>query len=222
MLPRVILHNALSLDGRMDGFAADLEQYYGLIGQWKEDATLSGSQTILAMPDEVPPEDDSAFEPPEYSPGDERALLVIPDSLGRVRCWHYLRQLPYWRDWVALVSETTPKDYLDYLQKRHIRFHVVGKDKVDFRAALEALNTCYGVKTVRMDSGGILNGVLLRAGLVSEISVLVYPVMVGGTSQRSLFHAPDLTGPEGVIPLKLVHVEQFPNQAVWLRYEVVK
>ena len=32
---------------------------------------------------------------------------------------------------------------------------------------------------MRVDSGGALNGALLRAGLVDEISLLVHPVLVG-------------------------------------------
>lgn len=32
MLPRVILHNAISLDGKNEGFEPDLGQYYGLAG----------------------------------------------------------------------------------------------------------------------------------------------------------------------------------------------
>ena len=47
MLPRVILHNAVSLDGRIDGFPIDLQQYYALAATWKEDATLAGSETFL-------------------------------------------------------------------------------------------------------------------------------------------------------------------------------
>jgi len=69
---------------------------------------------------------------------------------------------------------------------------------------------------------GRLNGVLFRAGLVDEVSVLVNPCLVGGTSPRSIFVAPDLTSPEGVIPLKLLHVETLQDNVVWLRYEVVK
>lgn len=47
MLPKVILHNAVSLDGRIDGFPLDLYQYYKLAASWKEDATLAGSDTFL-------------------------------------------------------------------------------------------------------------------------------------------------------------------------------
>lgn len=220
MLPRVILFNAVSLDGRTTGFPADLGQFYGLASHWKEDATLVGAGTILGSGDEAPPEDESAFVPPQVNPDDTRPLLVIPDSRGRVRSWHALLQWPYWRDAVALVSRSTPEEYLSYLRKRHVGYIVAGDDHVDLRLALDELNARYGTKVVRADSGGTLNGVLLRAGLVDEVSILIYPCLVGGTTQQSIFRAPDLPSMEGVIGLKLVHHEKLDGDAVWLRYEV--
>jgi hypothetical protein len=48
MMPHVILFNGMSLDGRIDGFAIDLGQFYELAAsRWREDATLVGSDTIL-------------------------------------------------------------------------------------------------------------------------------------------------------------------------------
>ena len=90
------------------------------------------------------------------------------------------------------------------------------------RAVLEELAARYGVEVVRVDSGGVLNGALLRAGLVDEVSVLINPCLVGGTSPRSIFVAPDLISGEGVIPLKLTHVESVADDSLWLRYELVK
>ena len=170
MLPRIILHNAISLDGRINGFPIDLRQYYELAATWKEDATLAGSQTFLSAASEAPPEDKSAFLPPEVDPHDHRPLLVIPDSRGRIRTWHYLKSLPYWRLFVALCTESTPKDYLNYLKEKHVDCINAGEDRVDLRDALEELNLRYGVKVVRVDAGGTLNGLLLRQGLVSEVS----------------------------------------------------
>jgi hypothetical protein len=46
--------------------------------------------------------------------------------------------------------------------------------------------------------------------------------LTGGTTPRSMFVAPDLTSPDGIIPLKLVHVEAVRGDTVWLRYEVIK
>jgi len=224
MLPKVILFNGVSVDGRMDWFAGDVGLYYELAGRWGADAMLSGSETMLAAyaAVDVPEEDESAFEPPEMDPNDPRQRLVVVDSRGRIRNWHQIRDEPYWRDPVVLCSDATPQEYIDYLEKRHVDTIVVGDDRVDLRAALEALSARYGVKTIRVDSGGVLNGALLRAGLVTEVSVLITPHLVGGTSPRSLFTAPDLTSPDGVIPLRLIHVEEVRDGVVWLRYEVAR
>jgi 2,5-diamino-6-(ribosylamino)-4(3H)-pyrimidinone 5'-phosphate reductase len=147
---------------------------------------------------------------------------VVVDSRGRFLYWQRIRREPYWRDAVALCSHSTPQTYLDYLQKSHIEYILAGDDRVDLRGALEELSARYQVQIVRVDSGGILNGVLLRAGLVDEVSVLVDPCLVGGTTPRSIFVAPDLTSAEGVIPLRLIHVENVKGDTVWLRYEVLK
>lgn len=231
MLPRVILHNAVSLDGRINGFPIDLNQYYELTATWNEDATLAGSQTFLSAESEAPPEDESAFLPPEVDPNDHRPLLVIPDSRGRIRTWHYLRSLPYWRHFVALCSENTPKDYLNYLKERHLDCIIAGEDRVNLREALEELNLRYGVKVVRVDAGGTLNGLLLRQRLVNEVSLLIYPSLVGGETPSSIFRAQDLpaltsaqiaagTVSEGAISLRLIETERLKGDIMWLRYEV--
>ena len=222
MLPRIILHNAVSLDGRIDWFGPDVAQFYELASRWHEDATLAGSNTIYDPEEDQPDEDEAEFEPPKQSSDDQRPLLVVPDSGGRVRNWHVLRKWPYWRDTVALCSLSTPAAYLDYLRERHVEYIIAGHDHVDLRAALEELNARHGVKVVRVDSGGTLNGALLRAGLVDEVSVLINPCLVGGTTPRSFFRAPDLTGPEGVIQLQLSHLEKLEGDIVWLRYDVVR
>ncbi len=221
MLPRVIMHNASSVDGRIDGFTPDLGLFYGLVSRWKEDATLAGSETILKA--EHPPEEvEEAVDPPKRDPEDSRPLLVVPDSRGRVRFWSYLRKQPYWRDVVVLCCRSTPRSYLDYLEKMHVDHLVAGDDHVDFRVALAELNARYGVRTVRVDSGGTLNGVLLRAGLVDEVSVLISPTLVGGPASLSLFKVPDPAAPPRAIPLKLVDLQKLEGDAVWLRYEVLR
>lgn len=221
MLPRVVLHNAVSVDGRIDGFNVDMGLYYGLIGLWKEDATLVGSETILAAP-EAEPDGEVAPGTVARDPEDTRALLVVPDSQGRIRGWNWWRNQPYWRDVVVLCSKTTPASYLDYLESRGVAHLVAGEDRVDLRTALEELSARFGVKSVRVDSGGSLNGALLRAGLVDEVSVLIGPTLVGGVSARSIFRAPDPVVPEGAISVRLIHLEKLDGDHVWLRYELAR
>jgi 2,5-diamino-6-(ribosylamino)-4(3H)-pyrimidinone 5'-phosphate reductase len=223
MLPRLIVHNAVSLDGRIEGFPADVGLYYELTERWKVDAHLAGCDTILQMEAEIPDVDDSVIEPPSPADSsDTRPLLVVPDSRGRLRRWRGIRQMPYWRGAVALCSRSTPQEYLENLIKWHVPYLVAGEDYVDLGAALELLNLHFGVRTVHVDSGGTLSGVLLRAGLVDEVSVLIHPQLVGGVGPRPFFRAPHLGGSRGVIPLHLTHLERMRDDIVWLRYQVLR
>ncbi len=222
MLPRVIIHNAVSLDGRMDWFTPDVGLYYELAARWKADAMLAGSETVLTSAEQSQATDEEEYEVPEKRKDARLPWLVVPDSRGRVRSWSRLRREPYWRDVVVLCSRTTPAEYIEHLEQRQIDHIVAGDERVDLRAALEELNACYGVESVRVDAGGTLNGVLLRAGLVDEVSVLISPSLVGGTTPNSIFRAPDLTSPSDVINLRLIHVERLRNDTVWMRYEVVR
>lgn len=222
MLPEVILHTAVSLDGRITGFPADLETYYGLAARWNPDAVLFGSETVLcAIRDnpalEVPPEHEELFRPPESTP-DPRPLLVIADSRGRIRCWDAIRRWPYMRDVLALCSESTPQEYLDYLAEQKIGVIRAGTGRIDMKSGLEELNRQYGVATVRADSGGTLNSVLLGTGLVREVSVLIHPFLAGGEPGPSMFD-PVKAGIPGLrVPLILQNHEVLENGLIWVRY----
>ncbi|MFA5268672.1 MAG: RibD family protein [Methanoregula sp.] len=224
MLPRVILHIATSLDGRITNFPADLELYYGLAAQWNPDAILFGSETILAAvradPSlEVPPEHEELFTPPKDTE-DTRPLLVIADSRGRVRCWDVIRKWPYMRDVLALCSTSTPQEYLGYLADRRIATIVAGGDHIDMRAALETLNRKFGVKVLRVDSGGTLNSVLLHAGLVDEVSVLIHPFIAGGKADPTMSDPLKAGIPELQVPLRLQSAEVVGDGVIWARYRV--
>jgi 2,5-diamino-6-(ribosylamino)-4(3H)-pyrimidinone 5'-phosphate reductase len=225
MLPKVILHTATSLDGRITNFPADLEIYYGLAAQWNPDAILFGSETILAAvradPSlEVPPEHAEMFAPPKDAKTDPRPLLVIADSRGRVRCWDTIRKWPYMRDVIALCSTSTPQEYLGYLADWRIGTIVAGDDHIDMRAALESLNRKYGVRVLRVDSGGTLNSVLLHAGLVDEVSVLIHPLIAGGKADPTLSDPLKAGIPELQVPLRLQSAEVVGEGIVWARYRV--
>lgn len=221
--PKVIIFNGLSLDGRMDfgSGAIDMGLYYELASRWNADAMLSGSNTMLASNMAGIEEPDVYNPPAEYHPLAVPRMVVV-DSRGRIRNWNYLRSQPYWHELTVLCSRSTPQEYLDLLNHCSIPYIVAGDDQVDLAEGLEQLNTRFGVQTVRVDSGGILNGALLRAGLVDEVSVLIDPCLVGGTSLRTWFTAPDLSSGDEVTHLRLIHCEQVRENVVWLKYEVVR
>jgi 2,5-diamino-6-(ribosylamino)-4(3H)-pyrimidinone 5'-phosphate reductase len=225
MIPNVILHTAMSLDGRITNFPADLELYYALAAQWNPDAILFGSETVLAAARtdpslQVPPEHEEMFTPPKTAEKDPRPLLVIADSRGRVRCWDAIRKWPYMRDVMALCSGSTPAEYLGYLKGRRIGTIVAGNDRIDMRAALEMLYRDYGVKVLRVDSGGTLNSVLLHTGVVSEVSVLIHPYIAGGKPDPTLSDPLKAGIPDLQVPLRLLSTEVVGNGVIWARYVV--
>lgn len=241
-LPRVVLHMAVSLDGRHDWFTPDIGLFYEHVGRWHEDVTLAGADTMLAAKaeltaaaedaaaagdasdhaDDAAPTTPAAGDGDQASGADRRPLLVVPDSRGRIDFWPALRAQPYWRDVFVLCSQATPREHLERLDEQGVGYFVAGDDHVDLGAALAHLGKRFGAGTVRVDAGGRLNGALLRAGLVDEISLLVSPVLVGGTSPRSFFRAPDLESADGLIPLRLTGVETLRDDHVWLRYEIAR
>lgn len=241
VLPRIIIHNGVSVDGRMDWdwFNLDLGLYYELAGRFGAQAILSGSNTMAkalseAIPENQPaeamaPDSAEAANVSEGAPDEDTQpgedayrWMVVVDSKGRLRNLHHIRQTPYWHDTIVLCAESTPADYLAYLDEHGFTTIVSGREQVDLRAALARLAEQFQVKVIRVDSGGVLNGVLLRAGLVDEISLLVTPTLVGGNSPRSIFVAPDLTSAEDIIDLRLIHLEALRDGHVWLRYEVIR
>jgi 2,5-diamino-6-(ribosylamino)-4(3H)-pyrimidinone 5'-phosphate reductase len=224
MLPRVILHVATSLDGRITNFPANLDLYYTLAATWKPDAILFGSETVVAAVREnpsleVPQEHEDLFTPPEGAE-DTRPLLVIADSRGRVRCWDAIRTWPYMRDLLAFCSAATPKEYLDYLAERRIDAIIAGEDRIDMREALSELNRRHGVKTVRVDSGGTLNSVLLEAGVIAEVSVLLHPFLAGGKPDPTMFDPVKAGFPDLQVSLQLIRTEVVGDGLVWARYSV--
>ena len=222
-LPRLVVHVAVSLDGRTSssppaasGFPTDIGLFYELADSWKEDATLAGCDTLLAAtPDEAKPLD------PLPARDLNLPLLVVPDSRARMKHWQYWLSQPFWRGAVALCSRRTPAAYLAELAALGVETIIAGEEHVDYRLALVELRANHGVEVVRVDSGGALIGALLRSGLVDEVSVLAHPFLCGSAPELSFFRPGNEPRPE-VISLALRAVEVPCNDIVWLRYDVVR
>ena len=219
MKPYVIIQNSTSADGRIDWFKGDVGLYYQIAAELQTDATLTGTDTLLSggdvSVDELPND-----QPQEKMEG--AGWLVVTDSRGRVADWDSLRKHPYWKDIIVLCSRSTPKGYIKALKGKKMNYIVEGDDRVDLARSLEMLSDEYGIKRMRLDSGGTLNGAMLRQGLVNEVILLINPYMVGGISAKSCYRAPDLESLDGVIDLKLISSRRMKGGVQQLRYQVVQ
>jgi riboflavin biosynthesis pyrimidine reductase len=72
-----------------------------------------------------------------------------------------------------------------------------------------------------LEGGGRINGGMLRAGLIDEVSVLVAPVVDGRMGTPAVFDFDGDEGPEAPrYRLALQAVEQRVDDVLWLRYHV--
>ena len=217
MLPKIILHNSVSLDGSLTNFEPNMGLHYQISGKYKADAHLIGSNTVRVGVElyggDVPPEEKTDFRRAERD--ENLPYWVIPDTKGILKgLLHMCKRFEFCRDVIVLVSEETPAKYVRHLEERNYDYHIVGKKYVDLGRALELLSEKYGVKTVLADTGRILGNLLLNQGFVTEISLLIHPVIVGTTSYNMFSNANKTS------KLKLCKKETLEKNYVWLVYTV--
>ncbi|UCE08137.1 MAG: dihydrofolate reductase family protein [bacterium] len=217
MLPKIVIHNSISIDGSLTNFEPNMGLHYQIAGNYKPDIHLIGSNTIKTGIEMygtgVPPEEKSDFE--KQKRDENLPLWVIIDTKGGLKgLLHTCRRFEFCKDVIVLVSEKTPKAYLEHLEERNYDYHIVGQDQVDLKKALNLLAEKYDVKTALTDAGKILGNLLLNQGLVSEVSLLMHPVIVGNKSYNMFG---DIK--ENLI-LKLVKSEVLENEYTWLVYKV--
>ena len=215
MKPEIIIHNSVSLDGSLTGFMPDMELHYRIAGQYKPDAHLIGSATVIAgnemFGESIPQELPGDFEQPVRD-----SMLpwwIIVDSGAKLKgMLHTCRRFEYCRDAILLVSHATPAEYINHLKERNYRFIVAGEDKVDINHALELLNKQFGTNKILTDTGMVLGNLLIDQKLVNEISLLIHPLIVGKACY------PVFSDAAGIINLRLKKSESFENGCVWNVY----
>ncbi len=222
MFPKIITHNAVSLDGSISGFAIDLEKYYAVAGKLQPDAMLVGSSTaksgIEMYSDGIPDERPGDFVKPRITQDDKRPYWVIPDHNGLLQGrLHIFRQFEHCKDVIILLTEKSPESYVKYLMERNYDVIISGHEEVDLKTSLEILANKYDCKTVMTDSGGNLNKALLEAGLVDEISLVINPTLVD-EHHLKLFRNLNLSTKP--VQLELISLESAEN-LVLVRYKVV-
>ncbi len=115
---------------------------------------------------------------------------------------------------IAVLTERVSDDYLAFLRGKQISYVFGGKTEVNLARVLEKLGSKFGIKRLLLEGGGKINGTLLAADLIDELSVLVVPVADGSVGSPSLFDAGERSKARA---LKLMSVEQ-RGDFVWLRY----
>jgi riboflavin biosynthesis pyrimidine reductase len=117
---------------------------------------------------------------------------------------------------VAVLTARVADQYLASLREKGVSYLFAGTGDIDLPLALAKIGTMFGVRTLMLEGGGSLNGSMLRAGLVDELSLLIAPVADGRTGTPTITDV----GSGAFTPraMTLEQVERREGGVVWLRY----
>ena len=124
---------------------------------------------------------------------------------------------------IVAMSEDAPADYAAHLAQLGVNYIAVGKGAVDLVRMAESLSSKFGVERLALVGGGAINGAMLQAGLVDEVSVIVGAGIDGRNGQPTLFSGM-ADAQQGWEPtrLRLQGAARVGAEAVWLRYDVMR
>lgn len=111
------------------------------------------------------------------------------------------------------------------LKEKHPNLEVIYfQDKINFTDLFTNLKGKYQVERVTIQSGGLLNSELLRAGLIDEISLVIAPCLIGGTETPSLIGGRSLHGEEDLRKVRTLVLKDclvLKDSYIHLTYKVV-
>jgi len=95
--------------------------------------------------------------------------------------------------------------------------------KIDFKDLFKKLKVKYNVKRVTIQSGGTLNSILIREGLIDRISFVFAPCLIGGKNTSTLVDGKDLISESDlkkIKSLKLHKIKRLRDNYLHLIYYV--
>lgn len=226
--PYIICHMVTSIDGKVTGdFLLDAacenatEEYYRINREYKADAFACGSVTMRGSFTGEDMLDLSAFEgskvPREDYVADETATYyaVSFDRTGSVP-WKASRisdEDPGYDNAhiIEVLCEKASDGYLAYLRSIGVSYIFAGKDEMKVTLAVQKLYSIFGIKTLLLEGGSIINGAFQREQLVDELSLVQAPT-IAGTEGKSLFYNSDMENYE------LIKVESGKQGVIRMNY----
>ncbi|MCM1141745.1 MAG: dihydrofolate reductase family protein [Muribaculum sp.] len=124
---------------------------------------------------------------------------------------------------LVVLGKNATTDYIAALEEKGISYLVV-EDALNLKDVFTLINRHFNVNTISLQGGGIIDGAMLAQGLISELSLVIYPGIDGLTTSPSIFeylgHSEER--PADGQTLELLSVEQKSHGIVWLRYKFHK
>jgi len=123
------------------------------------------------------------------------------------------------------VVTNNPKHPAIALRKEYNNLEIIYYEtEIDFADLLVKLKKNYATEKITVESGGTLNSMFFRSGLIDHIKIVVAPLIVGGKDTSSLVDGFSLTDPTELHLLKalrLKNCEKLENSYLLLEYDVI-
>jgi riboflavin biosynthesis pyrimidine reductase len=103
-----------------------------------------------------------------------------------------------------------------------VSYIFAGAQDLDLGLALEILNRELGIQRVLLEGGGVTNGAFLRAGLIDELSLAIFPAVDGAKGAPCVFDSGDdaASAPAPLRAMALESSQVLEGGVVWLRYRL--
>lgn len=232
MYPQIICHIMGSVDGRLltdrwtEPFNGKSKSelmgiYASICRKLDTDAWMFGKNTLCEgyFPNKFHTHDvtPQASPSPYVANMASRRLFVVADPDADIL---YESSSVRGDSIVTILPETAPASYLEYLQKKGISYLFAGEKGDDLHTAMQTLAETFGVKSLSLQGGGIIDGAFLQAGLIDELSLVVYPGIDGAASSPSIFeYVGKEQCPAQGQSLELLSAETMQDGIIWLRYK---
>ena len=116
---------------------------------------------------------------------------------------------------IQVMCEGVSPSYLAYLRKTGISYILAGIDDLDLPLALQKLKNLFGIETLLLEGGSVINGAFHKAGLIDELSLVVTP-QTAKDEDYSLFYG---IGPDGVEDYVLTDTQSYEAKVIHQRYK---
>ncbi len=222
--PYIICHMMMAVDGRIDCAMTEQlpgDEYYKTLYSFNAPTHVSGRVTAeleVALPGKFKSNTTTPLNKEAFNKAiDAKGYEVVIDTHGTL-LWN--NQENEETPLLIITSRLVSKEYLNYLNERHISWIVSGKEHVDLKRAVEVLYKEFNVERMIVVGGGHINAGFLAEGLLDEVSILIGAGIDGRGDMAAVFDG--LPMDKHVTPLKLENVESFESGAVWIKYKVIK
>ena len=121
---------------------------------------------------------------------------------------------------IEVLTGKASNSYKAFLRKLGISYIVAGVETLDYEMAMEKLKKLFGIETLMLGGGGVLNWSFIQAGMCDEVSVVIAPVADGSSKTPALFNAKDEWASDTPVAFELQSEEIKDGGSVWRRYLV--